>query len=513
MHSNAETRTGGSRRSTRSTASWPRWLVVLLPLLAGDRRLDPRRVRPAGRHPPAPGRPAGTPFRMLKFGRWCRTRSRRPAASSLGDDPFGVVQDDPDHAERLPRRYSLDELPQLWNVVRGEMSLVGPRPDLVEQAADYTAADSRRLAARPGITGWSQIQGRDEITWPERFEHDAWYVENRSLALDAKILLETMRQLPARAEPVEDRMNIERACGKSGGRPRALTLREVGRTPGTASSTGSGLPRTPTCAAASSRPPASWTPGGRPCSTTAETSSSPAASARSRAPDRLDVITPYGYGGPVSAGRIPRRLLGGVRGLVRRAACRLDLRPLPSALREPPRGRRARAARAPGGHGRVADRRRGRPAGTSTATIAVASARPSAARGRRPPGPDAPRRVRGSLRGRHAGARRGLLHLFPQEYWETLVAGLGERLVQLDGLLDGEVVASTLCLVSPPWLHYHLGAALEAGRSVGASPPAPPGGAMGSRPRLRGLPPRRRGRRRAGLALGVQAPLRAGGRS
>jgi lipopolysaccharide/colanic/teichoic acid biosynthesis glycosyltransferase len=131
----------------------------------------------------------------------------------LGEDPYGIVPDDPriTRSGRFLRRTSLDELPQLWNVLRGEMSIVGPRPDLVEQAANYAPEDRRRLALRPGITGWSQIQGRDEITWPERFEHDAWYVENRSLRLDAKILWATVRQLrrpdPA---PVEDRMNIER---------------------------------------------------------------------------------------------------------------------------------------------------------------------------------------------------------------------------------------------------------------------------------------------------------------
>jgi lipopolysaccharide/colanic/teichoic acid biosynthesis glycosyltransferase len=92
------------------------------------------------------------------------------------------------------------------------MSLVGPRPDLVEQVANYSDADRRRLVVRPGITGWSQVQGREEIGWPERFEQDAWYVEHWSLLLDAKIVLATFAQLFRGGEaPVEDTMNIERA--------------------------------------------------------------------------------------------------------------------------------------------------------------------------------------------------------------------------------------------------------------------------------------------------------------
>jgi lipopolysaccharide/colanic/teichoic acid biosynthesis glycosyltransferase len=156
----------------------------------------------------------GRPFRMLKFRTMVPDAVEMGRRLRLGEDPYGIVPDDPriTRSGRFLRRTSLDELPQLWNVLRGEMSLVGPRPDLVEQVANYAPADRRRLALRPGITGWSQIQGRDEITWPERFEHDAWYVENWSLALDAKILLQTLAHFhPRDATPVEDRMNIERA--------------------------------------------------------------------------------------------------------------------------------------------------------------------------------------------------------------------------------------------------------------------------------------------------------------
>jgi lipopolysaccharide/colanic/teichoic acid biosynthesis glycosyltransferase len=155
----------------------------------------------------------GGPFRMLKF----RTmvRDAVEVGRKLGlEDPWGLLADDPrvTRSGRFLRRTSLDELPQLINVLRGEMSLVGPRPDLVEQVANYTDRDRRRLAVAPGITGWSQIHGREGIPWPRRFEQDAWYVDNWSLWLDLKILAGTFVQLfRGEEEPVEDTMNIERA--------------------------------------------------------------------------------------------------------------------------------------------------------------------------------------------------------------------------------------------------------------------------------------------------------------
>jgi lipopolysaccharide/colanic/teichoic acid biosynthesis glycosyltransferase len=161
----------------------------------------------------------GVPFPMLKF----RTMIRNAieAGRRLGlEDPWGVVRDDPriTRSGRFLRRTSLDELPQLLNVLKGEMSLVGPRPDLVDQVANYTEANRRRLAVRPGITGWSQVHGREEITWPERFEQDAWYVENWSLLLDLKILVATFAQLLRPGEaPLEDRMNIERTRARQQG--------------------------------------------------------------------------------------------------------------------------------------------------------------------------------------------------------------------------------------------------------------------------------------------------------
>jgi len=161
----------------------------------------------------------GKPFRMRKF------RTMVVDAVEVGkrlglEDPWGLLPDDPriTRSGRFLRRTSLDELPQLINVLKGEMSLVGPRPDLVDQVANYSELDRRRLAVRPGITGWSQVQGREEIGWPERFEQDAWYIEHWSLRLDAKIVLATFTQLFRSGEaPVEDTMNIERARARENG--------------------------------------------------------------------------------------------------------------------------------------------------------------------------------------------------------------------------------------------------------------------------------------------------------
>jgi lipopolysaccharide/colanic/teichoic acid biosynthesis glycosyltransferase len=92
---------------------------------------------------------------------------------------------------RVLRRLSLDELPQLWNVLRGDMSLIGPRPTLAYQVERYTPRQRRRLEVKPGITGWAQIHGRTRLPWDERIELDVWYVEHRSPWLDLKILART----------------------------------------------------------------------------------------------------------------------------------------------------------------------------------------------------------------------------------------------------------------------------------------------------------------------------------
>ncbi len=128
----------------------------------------------------------GTDFELLKL------RTMVVGAEKMG---AGYAVDEGDaritRAGRILRKLSLDELPQLWNVIRGEMSIIGPRPTLRYQVERYDERQLRRLAVKPGITGWAQIQGRATLPWAERIELDVWYVEHRSPALDVKILART----------------------------------------------------------------------------------------------------------------------------------------------------------------------------------------------------------------------------------------------------------------------------------------------------------------------------------
>ncbi len=128
----------------------------------------------------------GEEFELLKL------RTMVVGAETTGAG-YAVNKGDPriTRAGRLLRRLSLDELPQLWNVVRGEMSLIGPRPTLAYQVERYTDRQRRRLEVKPGITGWAQIHGRAALPWDERIELDVWYVENRSPWVDLKILART----------------------------------------------------------------------------------------------------------------------------------------------------------------------------------------------------------------------------------------------------------------------------------------------------------------------------------
>jgi lipopolysaccharide/colanic/teichoic acid biosynthesis glycosyltransferase len=128
----------------------------------------------------------GRPFQILKL----RTLHDEPANGpadhliSAGDQRITRVG-------AFLRRWSLDELPQLWNIIRGDMSVVGPRPTLGYQVEQYTPQQRRRLEVLPGVTGWAQIHGRNSVAWPQRIELDVWYVDHRSLRLDLKILLST----------------------------------------------------------------------------------------------------------------------------------------------------------------------------------------------------------------------------------------------------------------------------------------------------------------------------------
>lgn len=127
------------------------------------------------------------PFKMIKF----RTMTAEC------DDQGNLLPD----AQRLTsfgkflRASSLDELPELWNVLKGEMSLVGPRPLLMEYLPHYTPEQARRHQVRPGITGWAQINGRNAISWEEKFKLDVWYVDNRTFRLDVKILFLTIKKV------------------------------------------------------------------------------------------------------------------------------------------------------------------------------------------------------------------------------------------------------------------------------------------------------------------------------
>jgi lipopolysaccharide/colanic/teichoic acid biosynthesis glycosyltransferase len=128
----------------------------------------------------------GADFELLKL------RTMVVGAETIG---AGYAVDEGDsritRVGRLLRRLSLDELPQLWNVIRGDMSVIGPRPTLRYQVERYDARQARRLDVKPGITGWAQVHGRAALPWAERIELDVWYVENRNVLLDLKILAKT----------------------------------------------------------------------------------------------------------------------------------------------------------------------------------------------------------------------------------------------------------------------------------------------------------------------------------
>jgi len=145
----------------------------------------------------SPGHPIYTQTRVGKDGRPFQIYKLRTMVRGAEFTGAGLaIQEGDDRITRMGRflrRTSLDELPNLWNVVRGEMSIVGPRPTVQVQVDQYTERQRGRLAVKPGLTGWAQINGRASLPWSERIELDLWYVEHRSLALDLRILSRTWR--------------------------------------------------------------------------------------------------------------------------------------------------------------------------------------------------------------------------------------------------------------------------------------------------------------------------------
>lgn len=182
---------------------WP--VLLILALLIRYRMGAPilfRQQRPGLR---------GEAFEMVKF------RTMRDVVDGSGQ----VLTDE----ERLTplgrflRATSLDELPELWNVVCGDMSLVGPRPLLMEYLPLYSQYQARRHEVRPGVTGWAQVNGRNALSWEEKFELDVWYVDNRSLWLDMKILLLTIiRVFRRQGISAEGEATVRRFTGREGSR-------------------------------------------------------------------------------------------------------------------------------------------------------------------------------------------------------------------------------------------------------------------------------------------------------
>lgn len=160
----------------------PLALVALVVAIGLGRPVFFRQVRPGI---------GGRPFRLIKF------RTMLDAVDSDGkplDDAVRLTR-----LGRFLRASSLDELPELWNVLRGDMSLVGPRPLLMHYLPLYSPEQARRHEVRPGLTGWAQVNGRNALSWPEKLALDVWYVDHRSFRLDLRILLMTVARVLARA--------------------------------------------------------------------------------------------------------------------------------------------------------------------------------------------------------------------------------------------------------------------------------------------------------------------------
>jgi len=156
----------------------PLLLIAIAVRVAMGRPVLFRQARP-GLH--------GKVFSMIKFRTMTEARKsdREPLSDGERLNRFG----------RFLRATSLDELPELWNVLKGDMSLIGPRPLLQEYLPLYTIHQARRHSVRPGITGWAQVNGRNALTWEQKFDLDVWYVDNWSFSLDVRILLLTLRKV------------------------------------------------------------------------------------------------------------------------------------------------------------------------------------------------------------------------------------------------------------------------------------------------------------------------------
>ncbi|UGV31825.1 sugar transferase [Halopseudomonas aestusnigri] len=165
-------------------------LVVLFPVIVVVAVLIHRKLgSPVFFRQPRPGL-NGKPFEMVKFRTMLDATDKHgnplPDAERL--TPFG----------QFLRSASLDELPELWNVLKGDMSLVGPRPLLMEYLPLYSPVQARRHEVRPGVTGWAQVNGRNTLSWEDKFKLDVWYVDNRSLWLDIKVLFLTVKKVLVR---------------------------------------------------------------------------------------------------------------------------------------------------------------------------------------------------------------------------------------------------------------------------------------------------------------------------
>lgn len=128
----------------------------------------------------------GRPFKLYKFRTMLPDADKKTLGKYISEDEEYIT-----HTGSILRKWALDELPQLINVLMGDMSMIGPRPTLAYQVEKYNSRQKKRLLVKPGLTGWAQVNGRNKLNWPERIELDVWYVENWSLWLDLKIMLRT----------------------------------------------------------------------------------------------------------------------------------------------------------------------------------------------------------------------------------------------------------------------------------------------------------------------------------